>query len=119
MPSTTTLALSGNSDQCIALLSQPALNNNNQYEWVLPNLQGLSLEACPRNSLQLLKDLSGNRQGGSEMDGGNELQLGLLRKLEKINIRMMDMYGQARTGPFYQDLRQLKGDTWDGHTLHL
>ncbi|KAG9001455.1 hypothetical protein FRB94_004770 [Tulasnella sp. JGI-2019a] len=112
--SITELALIGNSDQYIILLSHPT-HNDGIYEWVLPNLEKLALLHCPQNSLQILTDLSRKRRGGTEMDRGDGAQLGLRKKLETIDVRMRDIWGRAQIGPFFTALRELKGDTWDGH----
>ncbi|KAG9026062.1 hypothetical protein FRB95_009465 [Tulasnella sp. JGI-2019a] len=110
MPSITKLALIGDSDQYISYLSYPTLNNG-IYEWVLPNLRELSLEYCPKNTLQPLVDLSDKREQGAEMDRGDEVQLGLPMKLEMIYVEMMS------GGSFYKALRELKGDLWDGYMI--
>ncbi|KAG9026058.1 hypothetical protein FRB95_009461 [Tulasnella sp. JGI-2019a] len=115
MPSITSLTLEGNSDQYITLLSYPTLNNG-IYEWVLPNLRTLSLRYCPGNTLQLLIDLAGNRQQGANMNRGDDVQLGLPIKLEKVHAEK-SWAGVAWTGPFYTALQELKGDDWDHNII--
>ncbi|KAG8992483.1 hypothetical protein FRB94_011587 [Tulasnella sp. JGI-2019a] len=114
MTSITRLKLRGNSDQYITYLSYPTINNG-IHEWVLPNLRELSLESCPDNSLNPLKDLSSKRQEGADIDRRDGVLLGLPTKLEDIHVAMTYLDGRARMGPLYTALWELKGEDWDGH----
>ncbi|KAG8978964.1 hypothetical protein FRB94_003520 [Tulasnella sp. JGI-2019a] len=116
LPSITTMILTGNSDQYIAHLSHPTLRNGLR-EWVLPNLMDLRLDACLDNNLQLLADLSDQRQEGADIDRGDGEQLGFPRKLEWIYIPEEGDDRKSWTGPFYTALRKLKGDDWNRNMI--
>ncbi|KAG8979741.1 hypothetical protein FRB93_009881 [Tulasnella sp. JGI-2019a] len=113
MPSIRTLELVGNSDRYIAQLAHPTLDGI--YEWVLPNLGELWLSECPGNSLELFIELQRKRQGGVDMDRGDELTLVLPRKLEMLYVRGPDMFSKA--GPFYTAFWELYGEHWDRNVL--
>ncbi|KAG8993416.1 hypothetical protein FRB94_010819 [Tulasnella sp. JGI-2019a] len=116
MSSIVKLTLISNSDMYITLLTHPILNNGT-YEWVLPNLRELSLQDCRENSLKLLVELSGMRQGGVYRDQGEVVRLALPTKLEKFHVEMMSSIGTPGMGSFYTAIRELKGESWDGNML--
>ncbi|KAG9022257.1 hypothetical protein FRB95_000484 [Tulasnella sp. JGI-2019a] len=113
MPSIRSLELVGNSDRYIAQLAHPTLDGI--YNWILPNLRELRLDSCPRNSLELLVELQRKRQGGIDMDRGDDLTLFLPRKLEVLYVRRPD--GFSRVGPFYTAFRELYGEHWGTNLL--
>ncbi|KAG9008681.1 hypothetical protein FRB93_006227 [Tulasnella sp. JGI-2019a] len=116
IPSITTVHLTGNSDQYIAYLSYPTLNDCT-YEWVLPNLRELTLKDCPQNNSQVLTDLLRNLQARAVMNQGDGVQKGLRMKLEKLHVVMMNHHGYPMTRPFYVALRQRRGNGWDGNMI--
>ncbi|KAG9001703.1 hypothetical protein FRB94_004582 [Tulasnella sp. JGI-2019a] len=110
MTSIVKLHLVGNSDQYITLLADP-MPSNGTHEWVLPNLKELSLEACPENSLQLLRELSRARNGVDNVGQRDRVWLGLPAKL-KINVCPAWILRERE--PFYTALWELKGEDWEG-----
>ncbi|KAG9032433.1 hypothetical protein FRB95_001486 [Tulasnella sp. JGI-2019a] len=112
IPSITKLHLTGNSDQYIAQLLQPTLNNG-KYEWVLPNLRKLWLDDCPESSLSLLTALVERRREGIETDQGEGVRL----RLDKVHVAVPYWGRNQEMGTFYSALRMLKGEYWNGDMI--